>query len=150
MSNRFNKNEIIYEISILNNPSLYVASTFRSIFEILDAFGNQISSINTSFDTVDWSRINLKTDPARINEAYIGVILEIADTDKRDFSITKAIKEAVCIIQYLAVEYLGLSLNMVSTFCAVLGHLKICQIVDPLKAIRFCLPPKIVRWNIAK
>ena len=150
MSNRFNKNEIIYEISILNNPSLNVVSIFRSIFEIFYFFGNRNSSIKIIFDTIDWSRINPSTGPTCISEAYIGGILEIADTVKRYFPITKTIKEGLFIMQYLAMVLLELLYNMASTFCAVLGHLKICQIVDPLKAIRFCLPAKIVRWNIVK
>ncbi|HVJ49819.1 acetamidase/formamidase family protein [Desulfitobacterium sp.] len=74
---RIKRNQIVYAMSALNQPVLRVENGATVLFETCDCFENQIKSVDTEFEALDWNRINPATGPVYIEGAQPGDILEV-------------------------------------------------------------------------
>ena len=74
---RVEKNNLIYAMSDQNKPALQVENGSTVVFETCDCFENQITSVDTPFNALDWDRINPATGPVFVEGAEPGDILEV-------------------------------------------------------------------------
>ena len=69
--------KLIYNMSAKHKPVLSVASGSTLVFETCDCFEDQITSEQTPFQALDWTRINPATGPVFIEGADLGDMLEV-------------------------------------------------------------------------
>lgn len=74
---RIGRNQIVYAMSAANQPVLQVEDGARIVFETCDCFEDQIKSADTSFEALDWNRINPATGPVYVKGAQPGDILQV-------------------------------------------------------------------------
>lgn len=74
---RVSKNDLIYSMSANNSPVLQVRDGDAIMFETCDCFEDQITSVDTPFNELDWNRINPATGPVYIEGAEPGDILAV-------------------------------------------------------------------------
>ncbi|MCL2421991.1 MAG: acetamidase/formamidase family protein [Defluviitaleaceae bacterium] len=74
---KISKDNCIYAMSPNNKPVLHVSPGEQFQFETLDAFAGQVTSVDTEFSGLDWSRINPATGPAYVDGAEPGDILSV-------------------------------------------------------------------------
>jgi len=81
--------KLIYDMSPTHKPALSVPSGSRLVFETCDCFEDQITSEQTPFQALDWTRINPATGPVFIEGADPGDILEvkIEKIEVRDYGV---------------------------------------------------------------
>lgn len=75
--NQIQRNQNTYFMSASNHPVLRVEDGATVLFETSDCFENQIQSVDTKFEALDWDRINPATGPLYIEGAQPGDILEV-------------------------------------------------------------------------
>lgn len=69
--------KFIYDMSPTHKPVLSVPSSSTLVFETCDCFEDQITSEQTPFQALDWTRINPATGPVFIEGADPGDMLEV-------------------------------------------------------------------------
>jgi len=69
--------KLIYNMSATHKPVLSVPSGSTLLFETCDCFEDQITSEQTPFQALDWTRINPATGPVFIEGADPGDMLEV-------------------------------------------------------------------------
>ena len=74
---KISKDNIIYAMCASNAPVMRVQPMSQVCFEVVDAFGGQITSEDAKFDGLDWSRINPATGPVYVETADVGDILSV-------------------------------------------------------------------------
>lgn len=74
---RVTRDQLIYAMSPKNSPVLKVEEGATVIFETCDCFENQITSVDTPYNSLDWSRINPATGPVYVEGAEPGDILAV-------------------------------------------------------------------------
>ena len=74
---RVTRDQLIYAMSAQNTPVLKVEDGATLIFETCDCFENQITSVNTPFNSLNWNRINPATGPVYVEGAEPGDILAV-------------------------------------------------------------------------
>lgn len=77
MSVFLSRENYIYEMSSKRNPALRVSSGAQIVIETYDCFLNQITSTETTYQSVDWTRINPATGPIFVEEAEPGDVLVV-------------------------------------------------------------------------
>ncbi|WP_347253219.1 acetamidase/formamidase family protein [Leminorella grimontii] len=70
--------QLIYAMSADNPPACRAAPNTELLFQTCDCFEDQITSVDTPFDRLDWQRINPATGPVWIEGAEPGDSLKIA------------------------------------------------------------------------
>jgi len=73
---KISKETFIYAMSAKNKPALFADPNTQIQFETWDALHGQITS-DSSFDGLDWERINPATGPVYINGAEPGDVLSV-------------------------------------------------------------------------
>jgi amidase len=74
---RVRKEHLIYAMSDKNKPVLRVENGSTIVFETCDCFENQITSVDTPFNELNWDRINPATGPVFVEGAEPGDILAV-------------------------------------------------------------------------
>lgn len=74
---RVTRGQLIYAMSAKNPPVLKVEKGETVIFETCDCFENQINSVDTPYNSLDWNRINPATGPVYVAGAEPGDVLAI-------------------------------------------------------------------------
>jgi len=81
MSHIINRSQPIYAFSKEHAPILNVKSGETVIIETYDCFENQITSADSTYESLDWSKVNPATGPVYVEEAEVGDILEVTIDD---------------------------------------------------------------------
>ena len=74
---KISKDSCIYIMSPNNKPVLHISPGEQVQFETWDALEGQLGSHNSSFDGLDWSRVNPATGPVYVEGAEPGDILSV-------------------------------------------------------------------------
>ncbi|RWZ51358.1 acetamidase [Halobacillus fulvus] len=77
MSIHLPKEHFVYAMDKANAPALTVSSGEQVVVDTYDCFENQITSEHTTFDAIDWNRINPATGPIYVEDAQPGDILKV-------------------------------------------------------------------------
>ncbi|HEX3015780.1 MAG TPA: acetamidase/formamidase family protein [Desulfobacteria bacterium] len=75
---RISRDNLIYALAPENAPVLKVPSGSKLVFETRDCFEDQIRSVDTPFNELDWNRINPATGPVYIEGAEPGDTLAVS------------------------------------------------------------------------
>lgn len=75
---RVSKDHLVYAMSPANSPVQKVEDGARIVFETCDCFEDQIISVDTPFNELDWNRINPATGPVYVEGAEPGDILAVS------------------------------------------------------------------------
>ncbi|MFD2215598.1 acetamidase/formamidase family protein [Metabacillus endolithicus] len=81
MSHIINRSQPIYAFSKEHSPILNMKSGETVIIETYDCFENQITSANSTYESLDWSKVNPATGPVYVEGAEVGDILEVTIDD---------------------------------------------------------------------
>lgn len=81
MSQIINRSQPIYAFSKEHAPILNVKSGETVIIETYDCFENQITSADSTYESLDWSKVNPATGPVYVEGAEVGDILEVTIDD---------------------------------------------------------------------
>ncbi|MBM7570363.1 acetamidase/formamidase family protein [Aquibacillus albus] len=77
MSYSLARSRPIYAMSKTNDPILRVAAGSQVEIETFDCFENQISSDDSSYDDMDWNKVNPATGPVYVEDAAVGDVLVV-------------------------------------------------------------------------
>jgi len=77
MSVFLSRENFIYEMSPKHKPVLIVSSGTQLVIETYDCFLNQITSSETMYQSIDWTKINPATGPIFVEEAEPGDVLVV-------------------------------------------------------------------------
>jgi acetamidase/formamidase len=86
----------IYAFSKNNEPVKRVASGTTLQIETYDCFQNQIQSVDTEFNAVDWNRINPATGPIYVEGAMPGDVLKSGRRDN-PINFLRSAQSALCV-----------------------------------------------------
>ncbi|MCP8618126.1 acetamidase/formamidase family protein [Salirhabdus salicampi] len=75
---KLDRTSFIYSMSKEHAPALRVNSGDQVVIDTYDCFEDQITSEQTTFQTVDWNRINPATGPVYVEEAQPGDVLKVS------------------------------------------------------------------------
>ncbi|MCM3413132.1 acetamidase/formamidase family protein [Metabacillus litoralis] len=81
MSHIINRSQPIYDFSKEHSPILNINSGETVIIETYDCFENQITSADSTYESLDWSKVNPATGPVYVEGAEVGDILEVTIDD---------------------------------------------------------------------
>ncbi|PGT85210.1 MULTISPECIES: acetamidase/formamidase family protein [Bacillaceae] len=81
MSHIINRSQPIYAFSKEHAPILNMKSGETVIIETYDCFENQITSNNSTYESLDWSKVNPATGPVYVEGAEVGDVLEVTIDD---------------------------------------------------------------------
>ncbi|KIL46671.1 acetamidase [Jeotgalibacillus alimentarius] len=81
MTNHLAKENFIYAMDQANDPAMKVKSGDQIVVDTYDCFENQIESEETSFDSIDWNKVNPATGPIFVEGAEKGDILKVRIDD---------------------------------------------------------------------
>ena len=81
MSHIINRSQPIYAFSKEHAPILNVKSGETVIIETNDCFENQITLADSTYESLDWSKVNPATGPVYVEGAEVGDILEVTIDD---------------------------------------------------------------------
>ena len=81
MSHIINRSQPIYDFSKEHSPILNINSGETVIIETYDCFENQITSADSTYESLDWGKVNPATGPVYVEGAEVGDILEVTIDD---------------------------------------------------------------------
>jgi amidase len=81
MTHIINRSQPIYAFSKEHAPILTVNSGETVIIETYDCFENQITSADSTYESLDWSKVNPATGPIFVEGAEVGDVLEVTIDD---------------------------------------------------------------------
>ncbi|MFV2047145.1 acetamidase/formamidase family protein [Metabacillus sp. YM-086] len=81
MSHIINRSQPIYAFSKEHAPILNMKSGETVIIETYDCFENQITSNDSTYESLDWSKVNPATGPVYVEGAEVGDVLEVTIDD---------------------------------------------------------------------
>ncbi|MCM3160660.1 acetamidase/formamidase family protein [Metabacillus litoralis] len=81
MSHIINRSQPIYAFSKEHSPISNINSGETVIIETYDCFENQITSADSTYESLDWSKVNPATGPVYVEGAEVGDILEVTIDD---------------------------------------------------------------------
>ncbi|WP_121664879.1 acetamidase/formamidase family protein [Metabacillus litoralis] len=81
MTHIINRSQPIYAFSKEHSPISNINSGETVIIETYDCFENQITSADSTYESLDWSKVNPATGPVYVEGAEVGDILEVTIDD---------------------------------------------------------------------
>lgn len=74
---KISNQQVVYAMSRENPPVATVKSGSEVLFETCDCFSDQITSVDTPFNELDWQRINPASGPVFVENAEPGDVLQV-------------------------------------------------------------------------